>query len=102
MNTMDITKNTNDYKISIKYSNTNNFYIVELMHGWLVQSPPVAIVHPLNRIDKIFGRTIESKLCSAIDEANIKRIRLYQDQEEANDILTKLKTHFDYKNNQQG
>jgi len=102
MDTMNITKNTNDYKISIKYSNTNNFYIVELMHGWLVQSPPVAIVRPLNIIDKILGRTMESKICDAIEKANIKRIRLYQDQEEANDILTKLKTHFDYKNNQQG
>ena len=102
MKTMNITKNTDDYKINIRYSKTNNFYIVELMHGWLVQSPPVAIVRPLNRIDKMLGRTIESKLCSAMEEANKTIIRLSEDQEEADDILTKFKTHFDYENNQQG
>ena len=102
MKTMNITENTDDYKINIRYSNTNNFYIVELICGWKVQSPPVATVHPLNIIDKMLGRTIESKLCSAIDEANKTIIRLSEDQKKADDILTKLKTHFDYKNNQQG
>jgi len=100
MKTMNITENTDDYKINIRYSKTNNFYIVELVYGWFVR--PVAIVRPLNRIDKILGRTIESKLCSAMEEANKTIIRLSEDQEEADDILTKFKTHFDYENNQQG
>ena len=100
MKTMNITENTDDYKINIRYSKTNNFYMVELVYGRFVR--PVATVHPLNRIDKILGRTIESKLCSAIDEANKTIIRLSEDQKKADDILTKLKTHFDYKNNQQG